>query len=260
MLFNRVIPVLLLRKRALVKSVKFQNPTYVGDPINTVRIFNEREVDELVILDIEASPTNSEPQFDLIEEIAAEAFMPFAYGGGIRNVEQARELFRRGAEKVVVNTSAFHSRELVSQLSAEFGSQSVVVSIDCKKKLLGGYKVATNNARDVQSATPVDWAIDAENLGAGEILLTSVNQDGTFSGYDQSLTSSVVSAVNVPVIAWRWRGKPGPCPTGGLRCRCIGCSSRQFVCIRGSQRAVLVNYPERKVLDHLFDDQKATTS
>lgn len=253
MLIARVIPVLLLRRNSLVKSVRFRRPSYVGDPINTVRIFNEREVDEIVILDIDASPSQSELQYSLIEEIAAEAFMPFAYGGAIRSVEQARKIFRRGAEKVVINTATHQNPELITELANEFGSQSVVVSIDCKRNWLGQYQVVTRQARTRTRKTPEAWANEVERLGAGEILLTSVDRDGCFSGYDIELTTRVVSSVDIPVIACGGAGNlehiRQVVREGGASAAAAG----SLFVFQGAQRAVLVNYPDRGILDQLFD-------
>ena len=254
MLITRVIPVLLLRRRSLVKSIKFRNPTYVGDPINTVRIFNEREVDEIVILDIEASTKNAEPQFDLLEEIASEAFMPLAYGGGVKSVSHAREIFRRGAEKVVINTSACENPMLISELSSEFGAQSIVVSIDVKRKWLGGYKVACRQARVSTSKNPIEWAKAAQAYGAGEILLTSVERDGTFLGYDLPLVSSVASAVDIPVIACGGAGSLAHAREVVLRAGAAAAAAGSLFVFQGSHRAVLVNYPKRELLDQLFTE------
>jgi cyclase len=218
-----------------------------------VRIFNEREVDEIVILDINASPAQSEPQYDLIEEIAAEAFMPFAYGGAIRSIDQAREIFRRGAEKVVVNTAAHQNPELIRELADEFGSQSVVVSIDCKRKWLGQYQVVTKQGRTNTRKKPEGWAIEVERLGAGEILLTSVDRDGLFSGYDIELTSKVVSSVDIPVIACGGAGKLEHIRDVVRESGASAGAAGSLFVFQGPHRAVLINYPEREILDQLFD-------
>jgi len=252
MLFKRIIPVLLLRRRSLVKSVKFRNPTYVGDPINTVRIFNEREVDELIIVDINASPEHEDPNYDLIEEIAAEAFMPFAYGGGVSSVEHARELFRRGAEKVVVNTAACRDPELVSRLASAFGSQSVVASIDCKRKWQGGWRVLTCHGREKTAWEPEAWAVELEKRGAGEIMLTSIDQDGTFKGYDVELTRTVVNAVDLPVIACGGAGNLEHVNQALNDGGAMAAGAGSLFVFQGSNRSVLVNYPGRGKLDALL--------
>lgn len=254
MLFQRVIPVLLLRRRSLVKSVRFRNPTYVGDPINTVRIFNEREVDELLILDIDATASGSEPQYDLLEEIAAEAFMPFGYGGGVSSVEQARELFRRGAEKVVVNEAAIRRPELITELADTFGSQSIVVSIDCRRRRWrGGWQVVTTNAKQKWKQSPEDWALEASRRGAGELLLTSVDQDGTFEGYDWKLMQAVASQVEIPVVGCGGAGSLDHVQQLLQTTPVSAASAGSLFIYQGSQRAVLVNYPERDRLDQLLE-------
>ncbi len=250
--FSRVIPVLLLRQRSLVKSVRFRKPVYVGDPINTVRIFNEREVDELVILDITASPENRGPRFSLLEEVASEAFMPFAYGGGVRSVAEAREILGRGAEKIVLNTSSLRRPDLISELAAVFGSQSIVVSIDCKRKVFGGWSVLTNSGREKTRWTPQSWAREAERLGAGEILLTSVDQDGTFAGYDLALVQSVVECVGLPVIACGGAGSLEHVQQVITDAGASAAAAGSLFVFQGAHRAVLVNYPSRDRLDDLI--------
>lgn len=253
MLFQRVIPVLLLRRRSLVKSVRFRNPTYVGDPINTVRIFNEREVDELLILDIAATAGGAEPQYDLLEEIAAEAFMPFGYGGGVNSLEQARELFRRGAEKVVVNEAAIRRPELITELADTFGSQSIVVSIDCRRRRWrSGWTVVTTNAKQKWKWSPEDWAQEASRRGAGELLVTSVDQDGTFEGYDWNLMQTVASQVDVPVVGCGGAGSLDHVQQLLHTTPVSAASAGSLFVYQGAQRAVLVNYPEREQLDQLL--------
>ncbi len=252
MLQNRIIPLLLLRRRALVKSIKFKDPSYVGDPINTVRTFNEREVDEVVIVDITASPEKHEPQYELLEEIAAEAFMPFAYGGGIQSVSRAREIFLRGAEKVIVNTASLARPELITELAETFGSQSVVVSIDCKCKWRGGWAVYTNNAREKTRWAPEEWAMEAAALGAGEIMLSSIDQEGTFEGYDLELTKKVVQSVDIPVIAVGGAGDLKHMREAVKEAGASAAAAGSLFVFQGSHRAVLVNYPERKQLDDLL--------
>jgi len=253
-LLRRVIPVLLLKRRSLVKSVQFRNPTYVGDPINTVRIFNEREVDELLILDIAASVSDAGPQYDLLEEIAAEAFMPFGYGGGVTNVDQARKLFRSGAEKIVVNEAALQRPKLITELADTFGSQSIVVSVDCRRcRWRGGWNVVTNNARKKWKPSPSDWAREASRRGAGELLLTSVDQDGTFEGYDWELMQIVADQVDIPVIGCGGAGQMDHIQQLLETTPVSAAAAGSLFVYQGSQRAVLVNYPTRDRLDLLLD-------
>lgn len=253
MLFRRVIPVLLLRRRSLVKSVKFRNPSYVGDPVNTVRIFNEREVDELLILDIAATASGAEPQYDLLEEIAEEAFMPFGYGGGVRSVDQARDLFRRGAEKVVVNEAALKRPALITELAETFGAQSIVVSIDCRRRRWrGGWNVVSTNATKKWKRTPRDWAQEAAERGAGELLLTSVDRDGTFDGYDRELMQTVADCVEIPVVGCGGAGQLEHVQQLLETTTVSAAAAGSLFVYQGSQRAVLVNYPTRDRLDRLL--------
>ena len=196
-----MIPVLLIKDNGLVKSVQFKNHKYVGDPINAVKIFNDKEVDELAILDISATAKGAEPQLKRIAEIASEAFMPVSYGGGITTFDQAKNVLTHGIEKIVLNKSAHVRPELITQISNAFGAQSVVVSIDVKKNLWGKYKVFTDNGSQNTGLDPVEFAKQCEQLGAGELLLNSIERDGTYKGYDLPLLQMVGSAVNIPIVA-----------------------------------------------------------
>ncbi|MBN9379442.1 MAG: imidazole glycerol phosphate synthase subunit HisF [Chitinophagaceae bacterium] len=197
----RVIPALLIQKGGLVKSVRFKDHKYVGDPINAVKIFNEKEVDEIVILDISATAENRPPNITQIKEIAGEAFMPLAYGGGITKLEEIRELISAGVEKVVLNTTAFVNPQLVSEGARYIGSQSMVVSIDVKKNVWGKHKVFVQNGSKNTGVDPIVFARQMEEAGAGELILNSIERDGTFGGYDTELIESVSKSVNIPVVA-----------------------------------------------------------
>jgi imidazole glycerol-phosphate synthase subunit HisF len=201
MLRTRIIPTLLLRDSSLVKTKKFGNYTYVGDPANTVKIFNELEVDELIFLDITASREDRPPNLKVLRQIADECFMPLAYGGGIDSLDKAKAVFDIGFEKVAVNTHAGANQSLVTELAAHFGSQAVIASIDVKANLFGKKCVRFLGGRQSSRLDPVEWAIRLESLGAGEILLTSIDREGTWDGFDTQLTKQVVDAVSVPVIA-----------------------------------------------------------
>ncbi|MCF5725716.1 HisA/HisF-related TIM barrel protein, partial [Pseudomonas syringae] len=179
---KRIIPCLLLKDRGLVKTVKFKSPKYIGDPINAIRIFNEKEVDELVLLDIEASSLGQEPDYELLAEVAGECFMPICYGGGIRTLEHARKIFALGVEKIALNTAALQDLQLVRKIAELFGSQSVVCSIDCKKSLLGRYSVYSHAGSKDTKLNPIEWARQVEEAGAGEIFLNSIDRDGTLQG------------------------------------------------------------------------------
>ncbi len=196
----RAIPVLLMKDDGLVKSVKFKNFQYIGDPINAVKIFNEKEVDELCLLDIFAFSYENGPKFERIREIVSEAFMPISYGGGIRSIEDAKELFYLGVEKLIINREFHFNSKLVTEISNIFGIQSVAVSIDYKKNIFGKNVVYIDNGKKSTNKTPEEVAILAAQCGAGEIILNNINNDGTYNGYDLKTLTSIVSKVNIPVI------------------------------------------------------------
>lgn len=197
----RVIPVLLLKSGGLVKTVKFKDPKYVGDPVNAVKIFNEKEIDEIVILDIDASREKRSPNMQRIREIAGEAFIPLAYGGGISTIDQVKELFYIGVEKVVFNYQAIQQPSLLTEAAKLVGSQSVVASIDVKKNLFGKYKVYGLNGTLQTGKDPVSFAREMQDAGAGEIFLNVIDRDGTYKGYDTDLISQVTSVLDIPLIA-----------------------------------------------------------
>lgn len=196
----RIIPVLLIDDRDLIKTKQFGSPTYLGDPVNAVKIFNRKGIDEMAILDISATKLGKEPDWELLEDIASEAFMPLSYGGGITTVEQVKRLLATGYEKVVINTSFVRKTELVTEGVNLVGGQSVVVSIDAKK-VNGRYKCVICDGQEIIDQTPVELAQKAEAMGAGEIFLNSVDKDGMMDGYDLNLVKSVVEAVDIPVTA-----------------------------------------------------------
>jgi cyclase len=197
----RVIPVLLLHNGGLVKSVQFKNYRYVGDPINAVKIFNEKEVDEIIVLDITATTQSRNPNLKLIKEIASEAFMPLAYGGGVKDLSDIKSLISSGVEKVIINASAIERPDLIREASEYVGSQSVVVSIDVKKNIWGKNRVITHNARKMTKLNPVLFAKKMEEYGAGELFINAVDKDGTYRGYDLELIKSIAKAVTIPIIA-----------------------------------------------------------
>lgn len=247
----RVIPSLLLHKGGLVKSIKFKDYNYIGDPINAVRIFNEKEVDEIVIIDIDASRENRGPDISRIEEIASEAFMPLSYGGGITKLDEVKALFYCGVEKVIINKSAHSHPSLISEASRIFGNQSVIVSIDTKKHWLSGYKVCIDNGKKSLSVKPEDFAKQMEDLGAGEILLNNIDRDGTFQGYDTELIEKVSSAISIPLIAL---GGARNITDFKLACN-AGASAvsagSMFVYMDESKDSILINYPEQSKLKKL---------
>lgn len=198
---TRIIPVLLLSGQGLVKTRRFKDPTYLGDPVNTVRIFNDMDVDEIVLLDIRATPAGSPPQFDVLREIAAEALFPLAYGGGIAKVADAERIIESGFERVVVNSACSSSPAAVSELCREFGSSSIVGSMDVANTWMGGEVVKTMGGRKIVKCGAQDWAKRLEDLGVGEIMVNSIDRDGEMTGYDLDLIRRISEAVSVPVIA-----------------------------------------------------------
>jgi len=200
MLQKRIIPVLLLRGDSLFKTINFKNPKYIGDAVNTVRIFNDLEADELVILDIDASKKNKPPNFNLLKQIANECFMPLSYGGGINNLYSAKKIIEIGFEKIIINTANFTVPNLIGQLSNEMGSQSIVGVIDAKKSFFGGYNIFSNGINDKHRISPEDWAKELVRRGVGELIVTSINQEGTWNGFDLHLIQRISKAVNVPII------------------------------------------------------------
>lgn len=251
MLKARVIPCLLLLNGGLVKTVKFKDPRYIGDPINAVRIFNEKEVDELVFLDIGATHAGQGPNFELLSVIASEAFMPFGYGGGITCVEQIKQLYTMGVEKVVLNTSAECTPDLVSQAASLAGSSGVVASIDAHRSWRGTYSVFTQGGKHDTKRNPVEYAQELERLGAGEILLNSIDRDGTMSGYDLELIGKVSDAVNVPVVAAGGAGELHHFREAVDRGASAVSAGSLFV-FYGRHKAVLITYPNYADLEKLF--------
>jgi imidazole glycerol-phosphate synthase subunit HisF len=253
MLKHRVIPCLLLSDSGLVKTQKFTNPKYIGDPVNAIRIFNDKEVDELIVLDIEASKTSREPNYNLIEQFASECFMPLCYGGGITSVEQVQRLLSIGIEKICIQTSAFNDLDLVNRVATRYGSQSVVVSIDVKKNFLGQYKLysAASNRNFSQS-----WLLflqQAVSAGAGEILVNAVDRDGMMSGMDLALIHAASSSCAVPLIACGGVGNLGDIQSA-VKAGASAVAVGSFFVFYGPHRAVLITYPEYHVLVELLNN------
>jgi cyclase len=252
MLKNRVIPCLLLSNGRLVKTRRFKNPVYVGDPINAIRIFNEKEVDELVLLDITASLEKRDPDYDLLKELAGECFMPLAYGGGIKSMYQIRTLFRLGVEKVILNTALNRDPDFVREAVATFGSQAITASIDVRRKLFGRREVMTLAGTQDTRRNPVEAARDAEQLGVGEILLTSIDAEGGMAGYDVPLLAEVSRSVSVPVIASGGAGKLGDLRAAVQEGHASAVAVGSMFVFHGPHRAVLISYPKYRTLCDLF--------
>jgi cyclase len=249
MLRTRVIPCLLLRGEGLVKTTRFKEPRYVGDPTNAIRIFNDKEVDELILLDITASREGRGPALGAIRDFASECFMPVGYGGGIRSLADAREVLALGIEKIIVNTMALHRPELVAELSREFGAQAMVVSIDVRRKLLGGYEVMAAGGTEKTGLAPVEHAKRMVELGAGEIFLNAIDRDGTGSGYDIALVRSVAQAVPVPVIACGGAGTLADFAAAVTDGHASAVAAGSMFVFHGKHRAVLISYPTRAELE-----------
>lgn len=247
----RVIPILLLRGEGLVKGTKFKDYVYLGDPINAVHIFDEKEVDELIFLDISATLENRIPSLEYIAGIADECYMPFAVGGGIKNLEQIQAILHAGAEKVSINTSAVENPGLITEAAKLCGSQSVVVSIDVRKGWGNSYQVYTHSGSKKTKLDPVQWAKRAEELGAGEILLTSIDLDGTMNGYDLNLIQSVSKAVTVPVISCGGAGKVEHL-VEAMRNGASAVAAGSMFVFHGRRRAVLISYPTEEELEQGF--------
>jgi imidazole glycerol-phosphate synthase subunit HisF len=243
----RVIPVLLLHQGGLVKSVRFKNHVYVGDPINAVKIFNEKEIDEIVVLDIDASKEKRGPDIPRIREITGEAFIPLAYGGGISTIEQVKELFYTGVEKVIFNYQAVHNTAIITESAKLVGSQSVVVSIDVKKNWLGKYKVYTSNGTAQTGLDPVAFAKQVTNAGAGEIFLNAIDKDGTYGGYDLELLQQVSAAVSVPVIACGGAGGVEDF-VKAVKAGASAVAAGSLFVFQRPHQAVLISYPSQEEL------------
>lgn len=253
----RIIPSLLLSNGGLVKTVGFRDPRYVGDPINAVRIFNDKEADELVLLDIRATVEGSGPDEAAIAEIAGEAFMPVAYGGGVRDLATATRLIQLGVEKIVVNAAAVEDAHAVARIADHLGSTTLVVSIDAIARPDGSHEVVTHAAT---RRTGVDVRAHAEamaRLGAGELLLTSVDRDGTRSGYDTRLVKSVAAIVDVPVIASGGAGSLEDLATVVREGGAAAAAAGSLFVFHGRHLAVLITYPSYEARAALFGDQPA---
>jgi imidazole glycerol-phosphate synthase subunit HisF len=254
MIRPRIIPALLIKDEGLVKTRKFQKPRYIGEPINAVKIFNGKEVDELVILDISAGITSKGPNFKLIKNIAAESFMPFGYGGGISNISEIEQLFSLGVEKVILNSAAYFNSDLISEASEIYGNQSIVVSVDFKKRYLRGYGVYVNGGRRNVSNNLVEYVQLMEHYGAGEILLTSIDNDGMMAGYDIEVIRKVSEAVKIPVVACGGAGNIEHLHNVINNGKSSAAAAGSMFIYNGVHRAVLINYPEYKKLLEIIRD------
>jgi cyclase len=234
----------------LVKSVKFKNHKYIGDPINAVKIFNEKEVDEIVLMDISATAAGKIPNLVQIAEIASEAFMPLAYGGGITNIDQIKQIFFNGVEKVILNSSAFINPSLIERAARLFGSQSVVVSMDIKNAFLLGNRVFTNNGKLNTGLKPVEYAKLVQEAGAGEIIINSIDRDGTYTGFDLKLIKEVSNVLDIPLIALGGAASIADFKQAIHNGASAIAAGSMFV-YHGSNKAVLINYPSQSELKEI---------
>lgn len=244
----RVIPVLLLKGQGLVKSIKFKDYRYIGDPINAVKIFNDLKADELVFLDILASKEKRLISLDFVKNVGEEANMPFAVGGGINKIEHIRAIINAGAEKVIINTYAAENPDFIKEASASFGTSTIVVCIDVKKKLLGGLKTWVINGSKSTKYNPVEFAQLMEKNGAGEIIIQSIEKDGEMNGYDIELIKSISEAVTIPVVALGGAGNINHLNEAYNQGYANGLAAGSMFIYQSKKRGVLINYPEKKEL------------
>lgn len=241
-----------MQDKGLVKTVQFKKPKYVGDPINAVRIFNEKQVDELTILDIDATAEGREPDYKMIEHWASECRMPLCYGGGVKTPEQAQRIFELGVEKIAISSAAIADPSLITKIAERVGSQSVVVIIDVKKKLFGGYEVYTHNGKKSTGKNPFEFAEQIQNLGAGEIVINSIDQDGVMKGYDMSLVEKVRAVNTLPLTILGGAGSLKDMGDLIKKFRIIGASAGSLFVFKGVYKAVLINYPNPAEKDELI--------
>lgn len=252
MLRPRIIPTLLIQDNGLVKTVNFKNPKYVGDPINAVRIFNEKEVDELAIFDIDATVKGNEPNYGLIERLASQSMMPLCYGGGVKTVEQAQRIFSLGIEKIALSSVVLQTPKLITDISERVGSQSVIVVLDVKKKLLGGYEVYTHNGKKATGINPFKFVEEAQKLGAGEIIINSIDKDGIMKGYDLDLIAKVREKISLPMTVLGGAGSLVDIEKVIDQHGVIGVAAGSLFVFKGPYKAVLINYPAQLEKNKIF--------
>lgn len=245
------MPCLLLENGSLVKTTNFKNPTYIGDPINSVKIYNELEVDELIFLDIKASTNNTPPPFKIIQEIASECFMPFSYGGGIQTLDDAKRLFDIGLEKVSLNTAAYYNPKLITQIANIYGTQSVIISVDVKKTLFGHYRVHINDGKKKTKHTPFNYVKKLEEYGAGEILLNSIDKEGLMDGFDLNLIQEISDAISIPLVALGGAGEIEDikkAKKAGASAIALG----SMAVYQNRNRGILINFPTQDELKKIL--------
>lgn len=253
MLHPRIIPVLLIHKGGLIKTVQFKNPKYVGDPINAVKIFNEKEADEIMVIDIDATTTNREPNYGLIEKIAVECRMPLCYGGGIKSLGQAKKILALGVEKISISSAAIFNNNLLSEIANEAGSQSVVCVLDVKKSFLGGYQIYINNGKKKVGIDLISFLKNQLSaLKCGELVINSIDNDGTMKGYDLDLIEKVKNLLSIPLTVVGGAGKMEDLGTLMNKFGAIGIGAGSLFVFKGKYRAVLINYPSMEEKERLI--------
>lgn len=248
----RVIPVLLLRNKGLVKSVQFENHRYVGDPMNAVKVFNEKEVDELIFLDIDASKENREPPYQYLSEIASECFMPLAYGGGVKSIEQIKRLIKSGIEKIIINTSGLHDPMFLKQACNIFGSSTIVAAIDIKRNFFGRHQVFSHAGLKIRESDPIKYAISLQESGVGELFINNVDLDGTMKGYDITLIKKITEAIDIPIIACGGAGNLEDIFKVIRESNVSAAAAGSLFVFYGKHKAVLITYPEYHLLTNFY--------
>ena len=243
----RIIPVLLLRNQVLVKTRRFGEGTYIGDPINAVRIFNDSMADEMVVLDINATRESRTVSLDFVRNLGEEAEMPFAVGGGIKTIDQIRQIINAGAEKVIIGTAAAENPTFIKEAAETFGSSTIVVCMDVKKKVLGGKEVKIRNGNRSSGKKPVEFAQEMEALGVGELIIQSIDNDGMRKGYDVDLIKSVADSVSIPVVALGGAGSFSDMKEAFKNGNASGLAAGSLFVFHANSNGVLINYPEDKI-------------
>jgi cyclase len=255
MLYPRIIPCLLVHNKGLVKTIKFKNPKYVGDPINAVKIFNEKEVDELIVLDIDASSLGYEPNYNMIEHLAVECRMPLCYGGGIKSIDQAQKIFSLGVEKIAISSLAIENPPIITKMAERVGKQSVVVVLDIKKRAFSNkYEIFTYNGKNGTGLDPITFAMEVQRLGAGEIVVNSIDQDGVMNGFDIELIKQIREKITIPMTVIGGGGNLNDISKVIKEFGVIGVAAGSMFVFKGKFRAVLINYPLPKEKEELVKD------
>lgn len=250
---KRIIPTLLISNGKLVKTVNFGNKIYVGDPINAIKIFNDKEVDELILIDIDASKTKSQINYKLVEDCASECFMPLCYGGGIKNIDDATHLFSLGIEKICIQSSYFNDPNLLTELSSKYGSQAIVVSLDFKKNIFGNYNIINSSNGSVIKKNLNELLSELTELGAGEILMNVINNDGKMSGMDLEMINKITSNTSLPLIALGGVGSLFDIKNAFMN-GASAVSAGSFFVFNGPHKAVLITYPKQNEITKIFEN------